>query len=354
MDDPRATDLSRGGALAAALAEAGGVSAPGERAGQLRALLLEELRAGAAELRLTRSGYRRPVAVAIGPGGPGLLAVVPVDPMLRADAASVREREWLLTAAVVGALVDVGAPARERSGSGAPGPARARSASGAPGLPPAHAGDGPFSLAHELVAGELWGWLALGLPVGAQDAIEAAELAPLAFEDHASSIDRLRACAHAVPAAVLEGVADLREPIGTAHPLRVAEAVARLDGRPADERSVSEHEELVLAALEPGAAVARPHQELDPGLRVARRILQRLAGMGKWGGYHTEFEHLSRGFARHDRALVVEIAGRLISAGLLVEKPSVGQRHVFLNPRRAAEIHALIDRGELPDGLTLP
>jgi len=339
MDDPRATDLSRGGALAAALAEAGGVSAPGERAGQLRALLLEELRAGAAELRLTRSGYRRPVAVAIGPGGPGLLAVVPVDPMLRTDAASVREREWLLTAAVVGALVDVAAPARDRSGS-------------APA--PTHSRDGNRELVHELVAGELWGWLALGLPIGAQDAIEAAELAPLAFEDHASTIDRLRASAYAVPAAVLEGVADLREPIGTAHPLRVAEAVARLDGRPADEGSVSEHEELVLAALGTQPAVTRPHQEVDPGLRVARRILQRLAGMGKWGGYHTEFEHLPRGFARHERALVIEIAGRLIDSGLLVEKPSVGQRHVFLNPRRAAEIYALIDRGELPHGLTLP
>ena len=32
----------------------------------------------------------------------------------------------------------------------------------------------------------------------------------------------------------------------------------------------------------------------------------------------------------------------------LAEKPSVGQRHVFLNPRRAADIHALIDRGVLP------
>ena len=292
MEDPRATDISRG-ALAAALADAGGVSAPGERVGQLRALLLEELRAGAAELRLTRSGYRRAVAVAIGPGGPGLLAVVPVDPMLRADAASVREREWLLTAAVVGALVDVAAPARDRAGLG---PAPARDRTGAPLLAtaPAHTRAGNREIANALVAGELWGWLALGLPIGAVDATEAAELAPLAFEDHAATIDRLRACAYAVPAAVLEGVTDLREPIGTAHPLRVAEAVARLDGRPADEGSVSEHEELVLAALGTGAAVTRPHQELDPALRVARRILQRLAGMGKWGGYHTEFEHLPR------------------------------------------------------------
>jgi len=39
---------------------------------------------------------------------------------------------------------------------------------------------------------------------------------------------------------------------------------------------------------------------------------------------------------------------------LLAEKPSVGQRHVFLNPRRAAAIRGLIERGDVPDDLTLP
>ncbi len=342
MDNDRAIAASRSGALSTALAEAGGVAAPGERVAQLRALLLDELQAGAGELRLTRSGYRRPVAVAIGPGRPGLVAVVPVHPSLRADAAGVREREWLLVAAVVGALVDVASPSPVVDPAAA---SRERTLA---------ARDAAAPLAHELLAGELCGWLALALPIRAQDAPEAVELAPLAFEDHASSIDRLRARAYAVPGAVIDGVSDLREPIGAAHPLRIAEAIARLDGRPADERSVSEHEEQVLAALGTDSAVARPHQELDPGLRVARRILQRLAGMGKWGGYHTEFEHLARGFAGHDRALVNDIAGRLIDAGLLVEKPSVGQRHVFLNPRCAAGIYALIERGELPEGLRLP
>ena len=33
---------------------------------------------------------------------------------------------------------------------------------------------------------------------------------------------------------------------------------------------------------------------------------------------------------------------------------SVGQRHVFLNPRRAAEIRRLIDEGDLPSGMKLP
>jgi hypothetical protein len=44
----------------------------------------------------------------------------------------------------------------------------------------------------------------------------------------------------------------------------------------------------------------------------------------------------------------------LLEAGLLAEKPSVGQRHVFLNPRRAAEIRRLIDEGGMPAGMRLP
>ena len=87
---------------------------------------------------------------------------------------------------------------------------------------------------------------------------------------------------------------------------------------------------------------------------MARRILQRLNGMGKWGGYHTDFAHLARGFAGNDRQLAQAVGEALLADGLLAEKPSVGQRHVFLNPRRAADIHRLIDTGEAPSGLKLP
>jgi hypothetical protein len=76
--------------------------------------------------------------------------------------------------------------------------------------------------------------------------------------------------------------------------------------------------------------------------------------MGKWGGYHTEFSHLARGFAGNDKALAEAVGERLLAAGLLAEKPSVGQRHVFLNPRRAGDIRRLIDEGETPPGLDLP
>jgi hypothetical protein len=76
--------------------------------------------------------------------------------------------------------------------------------------------------------------------------------------------------------------------------------------------------------------------------------------MGKWGGYHTDFAHLARGFAGNDRALAQEVGEALLSAGLLAEKPSVGQRHVFLNPRRAGDIRAFIEDGAAPPGVRLP
>ncbi|MCW3039931.1 MAG: hypothetical protein JWM31_1836 [Solirubrobacterales bacterium] len=304
--------------LATVLQDAGGVLAPRERAAQLRRLLWAELQRSAGDLRLRRSGYAAPVTVLVTPapegGPPGLRAVLPVSPALRADPDAITEREWLLTAATVGALVEAGAGGPVRAGR----------------------------LGAQLV-------VALG---GEDDP----ELAALAFEDHATGIDRLRARVLAAPAFLLEEAEDLRAPIGAGHPLLVAAEVARQGGRPADPDSVQALEESVLALLEAdaGSTASRPHDDPDPARRVARRILQRLAGMGKWGGYHTEFAHLARGFAPSDRALAAAVGEALLDAGLLVEKPSVGQRHVFLDPRRAGDIHALTDRGEMPPGLALP
>jgi hypothetical protein len=283
---------------------------------RLRALLEAELERGTRELARKRSGYEQPVVVAVGPAKGALRAVAPAAPALRADPDVVNERTWLLVAALVGALVEV-------AGSGS------------------------------LRVGALGGHLALEVPGDPEDA----ELVPLAFEAHVEGVDRLRARALALPASVLAEVDDLRDPIGAAHPLVAAARVAALGGRPADLASMEEHEDAVLAALDAGLGgsdFSRPHDDPDPARRVARRILQRLDGMGKWGGYHTEFAHLARGFAGNDRALAEAVGEALLAAGLLAEKPSVGQRHVFLNPKRAGDIHALIERGEAPVALRLP
>jgi hypothetical protein len=308
------------------LRDAGGLAAPHERAAQIRAELLDALAAGAEQLEQTRSGYATPVPVAIATRDRGLVAVAPVDPQLRADPNAVADRGWTLVAALVGALVE-GAAAMEAAAVA--------------------------DLALEVGAWE--GWLALTFPVlSAAETALAAELALEAFGEAVADVDRLRARAYAIPSGLLGDLGELRPPIGELHPLLIAEAVARFGGRPAEHDSVAEHEEAVLAVLDPTEEVARPHEEADPSLRVARRMVQRLVGMGKWGGYHTEVAHLARGFAGHDRALAHAIGERLVTAGLLVEKQSVGQRHVRLNPRRSGEIHAFVDRGELPHGLELP
>jgi hypothetical protein len=293
----------------------GAAVAEGASTARLRALLDGELERGDRELELKRSGYERPVLVAVGAGDGSLRAVAPAAPALRADPDAVTERTWLLVAALVGALVEV-------AGS------------------------------EDLRVGALGDHLALEVSGDP----EHADLLPLAFEAHVEGVDRLRATAVALPAPVLADVGDLREPIGHAHPLVVTARVAALGGRPTDPASMEEHEDAVLAALEAaaGPAVARPHDDPEPARRVARRILQRLDGMGKWGGYHTDFKHLPRGFAGNDRALAEAVGEALLAAGLLAEKPSVGQRHVFLNPRRAADIRALIERGETPAELHLP
>ena len=97
--------------LAEELAAAGGVAAPPQTTARLRQLLSDALRDGATELEGKRSGSReRPVTVALAADGQRLLAAVPVEAALHADAESIGERAWLLVAAVVGALVDLTEP----------------------------------------------------------------------------------------------------------------------------------------------------------------------------------------------------------------------------------------------------
>jgi hypothetical protein len=87
-----------------------------------------------------------------------------------------------------------------------------------------------------------------------------------------------------------------------------------------------------------------------PRRRHVRRALRRLMHKGKIGQqYHTEFNHLARGAPPESRADALALGEALIRAGLLGEKPSVGQRHVYLRREALPAIHALIDRGETDD-----
>jgi hypothetical protein len=306
--------------LELALADAGGASAPREYGARLRRLLVAELGRGAGELGEARTGRERPIALAVASRDANLLAALPLDPRMRVDHAAVPERGFVLAAAAVAALVEACEP-------GAPGSAE--------------------ELA--LLMGEDAGFLVLAYPADAES--WRAEFAREALDEACRHIDRLRATTLVFPGHALEP-ADLRPPSGATHPLRVAEAISRLGGSPLDEHSADALEDQVLGLLEPPGAIARAHDDPDPRRRVMRRILQRLDGMGKWGGYHTAFDHVARGFAGNERRLANEIGEELVAAELLATKPSVGQRHVFLNPRKAGEIRRLIDDGELPPELS--
>lgn len=308
-----------------ALADAGGVDAARDWSARLRRLLDAELERGVRELGASRTGYGSPIAVAVAATDGHVLAALPVPTELRADPGAVGERAGALAASAVEQVVDGASPGRPASRE---------------------------DLRVEL--GDLAGMLVVHYP--AARALEAAEYAHegLNAEFDLRRIDRLRARSHLLPGHVLGGVSDVRPPIGATHPLRVAEAVTRLGASPLDEDMVGAHETELIQLLEPAGSVSRAHEDPQPARRVTRRILQRLDGMGKWGGYHTEFDHLARGFAGNERALAYEAGEALVSAGLLAEKPSVGQRHVCLNPRRSGDIRRLIDEGVVPAGLSLP
>jgi hypothetical protein len=299
--------------LERALADAGGADAPREWAARLRKLLRAELARGAREMWAARSGRERPVALAVAAGLGSVRVALPLPPELRADPAAVGERGAQLAAAAVERLVEATEP-------------------------------GPASSASHLalLLGSCDGFFALSYP--AADPRWSAEYVREALDDAAAAIDRLRARTHLLPGHALVA-RDLRPPIGATHPLRVAEAVARLGASPLDEEAVEILEPALLKFLEPAGRPTRAHEDPDPRRRVMRRILQRLDGMGKWGGYHTAFDHLARGFAGNERALASAVGEELVATGLLIEKPSVGQRHVSLNPRRAGDIRHLIDEG---------
>ena len=173
---------------------------PGTGPARLRELLVAELRRGEDELGRKRSGYEDHVRVAFAPG----VAALPVPKDFRADAAAIDDRAWRLVAAAVQAL---------QTAAELPPPAR------------------PDELA--LRAGDVGGLLAIALGDGDGDP----ELAALAFDESVAGVDRLRAGAVTLDEIALH---DPREPIGAAHTLKVAEAVARLGGDPSDTASVEQ------------------------------------------------------------------------------------------------------------------
>jgi hypothetical protein len=190
----------------------------------------------------------------------------------------------------------------------------------------------------------------VALRVATADPTGVLELLPLSLDEQSAHLDRMEPVAIVVP----PGSLDETEPIG-ADWLARAELVARLDGFSAASRldpavaSALEAYGSLLRTDSPAEAESAAHDDPSPERRVLRRILRRLDGMGKYGGYHTEFSPLARGFPGHERSLALDAGEALLRAGILAEKPSVGQRHVSLVAARTDDIKRLIAGSEVHD-----
>ncbi|MCU0308260.1 MAG: hypothetical protein MUE51_10950 [Thermoleophilia bacterium] len=156
-------------------------------------------------------------------------------------------------------------------------------------------------------------------------------------------------------APVTGGVADLAAAIWV-HPVRVALAMAGhrqppdLDRYPAEVVGLLRQWGLQGTPPEPDAPSLAIDDDPCPRRKQARRVLRRLLHMRKVGAqYHTEFDHMYRGSPPELRHDALEVGEALLRAGLLGEKPSVGQRHVYLRREALPAIHALIERGETLD-----
>ncbi|MCX6799403.1 MAG: hypothetical protein NTW59_04910 [Candidatus Diapherotrites archaeon] len=71
---------------------------------------------------------------------------------------------------------------------------------------------------------------------------------------------------------------------------------------------------------------------------VKARLLFKLARRRKWGGSHTAFDNLKKGFKSREHELVQKAAEELIKENLLFRKPTGYGLHVSLNHEKAAEI----------------
>jgi hypothetical protein len=91
-----------------------------------------------------------------------------------------------------------------------------------------------------------------------------------------------------------------------------------------------------------------PAPPLAPELEVAGRIVAKLLRKHVIGGKHTAIQNVyGHHFSDADKDLAKTVTERLILVGILMEKQSVGARHVSMNPRMIPQARALADHGRV-------
>jgi len=83
--------------------------------------------------------------------------------------------------------------------------------------------------------------------------------------------------------------------------------------------------------------------------QIKAAILFKLYKRGNWGGSHTAFENLRKGFKDSDLGKgglkrVEKMARELVRAGLIIPKPTSYGLQVSLNPRQNEAIIAIMRR----------
>jgi len=74
---------------------------------------------------------------------------------------------------------------------------------------------------------------------------------------------------------------------------------------------------------------------------IVKSLLRKLLYLGKWGGSHTSIDNLPKGFPKHLRGEIKDIAKELIKKEILISKPTSYGVEVSLNPQKKKEIEEL-------------
>lgn len=77
-------------------------------------------------------------------------------------------------------------------------------------------------------------------------------------------------------------------------------------------------------------------------LAIKKTILRKLVYLNKWGGAHTSFDNLPKGFPGYIRGEVKDVAKQLIKENFILAKPTSYGLEVSLNPDKKKEIEDLV------------
>ncbi len=83
--------------------------------------------------------------------------------------------------------------------------------------------------------------------------------------------------------------------------------------------------------------------KIETNKEIKRILLKKLYIMGCWGTRHTSESNLSKGFPRHLRKRVLEIAEELRKKEFLIKYPTHHENQWYLNWKLKKEIEEIIN-----------